>query len=374
MTDTDLPDRPRILVITLRRLGDVLLTTCLTRVIRRRFPEAMLHMLVFRSSAGILQGNPDLDHVITVSERPSASESLALVRKLWRRYDLAVSTQAGDRPILYALAAGRRRASFVPGKGQTGERWKRRVLHAGLVIEPNSHRVTQLMRLAQEIGFAGKPEIICPRSNDAGVFAPAGPYAVVHASPFYQYKRWTKSGWRELARGLNDRGLTILATEGPDPAERAYLDEVWDSVWPPVERVRADWAELATLLERARLYVGPDTATTHLAAAAGCPTIALYGPTSPRLIGPWPARGLEREWDEAGTIQRRGNVWVIQNPLPCLPCEKLGCEGRLDSYSRCLDELPATRILAAVDEALLYSAASARMKQNKAPNPPALRT
>ena len=108
MTGIDLPDRPRILVITLRRLGDVLLTTCLTRAIRRRFPEASLHMLVFRSSAGILRGNPDLDHVITVSERPSASESLALVRKLWRRYDLAVSTQAGDRPILYALAAGRR--------------------------------------------------------------------------------------------------------------------------------------------------------------------------------------------------------------------------------------------------------------------------
>jgi heptosyltransferase-3 len=374
MTGIDLPDRPRILVITLRRLGDVLLTTCLTRAIRRRFPEASLHMLVFRSSAGILQGNPDLDDVITVSERPSASESLALVRKLWRRYDLAVSTQAGDRPILYTLAAARHRASFVPRKGQTGERWKRRVVHAGLMIEPNGHRVTQLMRLAHAIGFAGKPEIVCPRSNDRRVLAPARPYAVVHASPFYQYKRWTKSGWRELARGLNDRGLAILATEGPDPAERAYLDEVWDSVRPSVQRVRADWGELATLLERASLYVGPDTATTHLAAAAGCPTIAIYGPTSPRLIGPWPDSGLEREWEEAGTIQRRGNVWVIQNPLPCLPCEKLGCEGRLDSYSRCLDELPATRILAAVDEALLYSAASARMKQNKAPNPPALRT
>jgi heptosyltransferase-3 len=175
---------------------------------------------------------------------------------------------------------------------------------------------------------------------------------VVHASPFYQYKRWTKSGWRELACGLNDRGLAILATEGPDPGERAYLDEVWDPVRPPVQRVQADWGELATLLERASLYVGPDTATTHLAAAAGCPTIALYGPTSPRLIGPWPANGIEREWDEAGTIQRRGNVWVVQNPLPCLPCEKLGCEGRLDSYSRCLDELPAARILAVADEAL----------------------
>jgi heptosyltransferase-3 len=91
---------------------------------------------------------------------------------------------------------------------------------------------------------------------------------------------------------------------------------------------------------------------THLAAASGCPTIALYGPTSPRLIGPWPVGGLAKPWEPAGTVQRRGNVWVVQNPLPCLPCEKLGCEGHLDSFSRCLDELSPRSVLGAVDQAL----------------------
>jgi heptosyltransferase-3 len=43
---------------------------------------------------------------------------------------------------------------------------------------------------------------------------------------------------------------------------------------------------------------------------------------------------------------------VVQNPLPCLPCEQLGCERHLDSYSRCLDELSAGAVLIAVDEAL----------------------
>ncbi len=372
MIGTDLPPRPRVLVITLRRLGDVLLTTCLTRLIRSRFPEAELHMLVFRSSAGILAGNPDLDAVSAVSERPTLRESLAVARQLWRRYDLAISTQAGDRPTLYACMAGRRRAGFVPEEGTTGAIWKRRMHHVGLVAEPNSHRVSQLMALARAIGFDGEPEIICPRRNGTSVVPVARPYAVVHANPFYQYKRWTKSGWRELAQGLMERGLSIIATEGPDPAERVYLDEVWAPVHPPVRRIRADWPNLTTLLERASIYVGPDTATTHLAAATGCPTIALYGPTSPRLIGPWPAGGLARDWDEAGTVQHRGNVWVVQNPVPCLPCEKLGCEGHLESYSRCLDELPPSRILAAVDEGLAYGAAG--IKQKSAPNAPALRT
>src|SRR6201999_120304 len=106
---------------------------------------------------------------------------------------------------------------------------------------------------------------------------------------------------------------------------------------------------LAAPTAAARPYVGPDTAITHLAAATGVPTVALYGPTDPRLWGPWPVAGLDPLWNAAGTIQRRGNVWLVQNPLPCLPCQLEGCERRLDSYSRCLDELTGAQVVAAVD-------------------------
>ena len=95
---------------------------------------------------------------------------------------------------------------------------------------------------------------------------------------------------------------------------------------------------------------------THLAAATGTPTVALYGPTDPRLWGPWPAGGLGEPWAAAATIQNRGNVWLVQNPPSCpwsiLPCQQEGCERRLDSYSRCLDELTVSQVLSAVDLAL----------------------
>src|SRR4051812_1158804 len=93
-----LSERPRILVITLRRLGDVLLTTPLLRTLRGRWPGAKLDTLVFRGSDGILQGNTDLNCVVIMPQRPSAWESLVLIGQLWRRYDLVISTQAGDRP------------------------------------------------------------------------------------------------------------------------------------------------------------------------------------------------------------------------------------------------------------------------------------
>ncbi len=362
MTSLELPARPRILIITLRRLGDVLLTTPLIRSIRRGFHDARVDILVFRGSDAILHGNPDIDKVHTMTERPSMGETLALVRNLFRRYDLVVCTQPGDRPTFFSLIAGRRRVGLVPAAGTRGAGWKRFAHHVAIVPEPDTHRVTQLKRLAEALGLDCTGEIVCPDDRATPACSAKAPYAVLHANPFYQYKRWTDKAWRELAQGLVERGLAIIATEGPDPAERAYLDQVWadqvwaDKVWAahgvPVTRARLSWAELCALLKGAAVYVGPDTSTTHLAAAAGCPTIALYGPTSPRLIGPWPVGGLDPPWDHAGTIQRRGNVWVVQNPLPCLPCEKLGCEGHLASYSRCLDELSVGQVLAAVDDAL----------------------
>ena len=354
MTSIDLPERPRILVVTLRRLGDVLLTTPLVRTIRRGFPQARLELLVFRGSERILKGNPDIDNVITIPERPSAGETLALVRRLWRRYDLAVTTQAGDRPTFYAVVAGRRRVGLIPHVGETGAWWKRHAHHIPVAAEPDRHRVTQLLALASALGLEHAPDIVCPQGSSAAEVAPPGPYAVVHANPFYRYKRWNDLGWRGLARGLAQRGLAVVATEGRDPAERAYVDALWDPAGPPVvrERGRLDWAGLTALLRGAAVYIGPDTSMTHLAAGSGCPTIALYGPTSPRLIGPWPVGGLSTPWYQAGTIQNRNNVWVVQNPLPCLPCEQLGCERHLDSYSRCLDELSAGAVLIAVDQAL----------------------
>jgi heptosyltransferase-3 len=144
----------------------------------------------------------------------------------------------------------------------------------------------------------------------------------------------------------------VIAIGGPAEAERRYLDGVWDGVNVTRRDGQLAWPQLAGLLAQARVYIGPDTSVTHLAAAAGCPTVAIYGPTDPRLWGPWPVGGLDQTWDASGAIQRRGNVWLVQNPLPCMPCQLEGCERRLDSYSTCLDELLPERAIAAVDQAL----------------------
>lgn len=345
----ELPERPRILVIALRRIGDVLLTTPLIRSLRHAWPDATIDALVFTDTASIIDGNPDLNGVVVMPPRPSVAQSLALAVRQWRAYDLVVSTQTGDRPTFFAWVAGKIRAG--PAQTEFGGRLKRALLHRRVAQADGVHRVEQILRLADALGIARVPELVCPRATEAAE-RPAGPYAVIHAAPMFRYKQWTQNGWRELAVALAARGLAVIATGGPAEAERRYLDAVWNGA--PVTRRdgQLTWPQLAGLLSKARVYIGPDTSVTHLAAASGCPTVALFGPTDPRLWGPWPVGGMDEIWAATGAIQRRGNVWLVQNALPCTPCQLEGCERRLDSYSQCLDELSPGQVIAAADQAL----------------------
>ena len=344
-----LPDTPRVLVVVLRRLGDVLLTTPLIRSVKRAFPAASIDVMVLAGTEGILAENPDLASVIAVPEHWSVAETFSLLRRLGRRYDLALSAQTGDRPTAWAWIAGRQSAAPVESRGLTAA-IKRLALSRSYTTERHRHRVLDVLCLAEALGIPALPDVVCPPGELRADLVPKHPYAVVHAAPMYTYKRWHMDGWRKLAAALRERSLATFVSGGP--GDRAYLDEVWRGT--DVTRLdgRLAWPELSGLIGAANVYVGPDTAVTHLAAGSGAPTVALYGPTDPRIWGPWPVGGLDRPWAAAGTIQHRGNVWLVQNPLPCLPCQLEGCERRRDSHSQCLDELSVVQVMSAVDQAL----------------------
>jgi heptosyltransferase-3 len=344
------PAPARILVISLRRIGDLLLTTPLVRSLHRAWPGAEIDVLVFDNTAGIIAGNPDIKRVIAVTQRPTMAESARLLIRLWRSYDIAISTQSGDRPTAFAFAAGRRRI----GVSNNDDPWlarmlKRMALHTSLPAAEKIHRVEQMLSLVDALGIARIPELVCPAAAAISPITVDGNFAVIHAAPMFAYKAWTPDGWRAIAEGLTKRGLAIVAIGGPGEAEHRYLDDVWRGA---LEYHQLEWPQTMNLLARARVYIGPDTSTTHLAAAAGCRTVALFGPMDPRVWGPWPVGGLPAPWTASGMIQHKGNVWIVQNPLPCMPCTFEGCERNTASRSACLDELAPEQVMAAVDQAL----------------------
>jgi heptosyltransferase-3 len=230
-------------------------------------------------------------------------------------------------------------------------RLKRALLTRSVPVQRGLHRVEEMLRLADALGIGRVAELVPPKPEPFER-APAGDYAVIHAAPMFRYKQWTKEGWRALAQKLEADGLRVIATGGPAESERRYLDDIWAGTNVTRLDGRLSWPQLSGLLAQARVYVGPDTSVTHLAAATGCPTVALYGPTDPRLWAPWPAQGLASPWQAAGAVQRRGNVSLVQHAFACTPCQLEGCERRLTSYSACLDALAVGRVVEAVTDAL----------------------
>src|ERR1043165_5201679 len=105
----------RIAVICTRRLGDVLLATALVRSLRRATqPGTRIEVLVSPETVPALIGNTDVDEIIPIPQRPGWREGWTLVRRLFRRYELAVSVTWSDRAHGLAWLCASRRVCMIP--------------------------------------------------------------------------------------------------------------------------------------------------------------------------------------------------------------------------------------------------------------------
>lgn len=355
-------NRPEsVLVVATQRIGDVLLATPLIRSLRQAWPQAALDALVFEGTEGVIAANPDLRRVLSVPRRPRVLEHALFIARLLRRYDMALSVLAGDRPTLYAFFAGRWRAGMlVPGRK---EAWKRRLLNRWVPFDDvNTHTVAMNLALADLVGVPRSGEVVISWSaeDEQRVSQVLGDgagkrLAVLHVFPKYHYKMWRPEAWREVGSWLVDHGFHLALTGSADAAELAYVDSIARAM--PAGTINAagklSLGASACLVHHAQVFVGPDTAMTHVAAALGVPTIAIYGPTNPIKWGPWPRNQAPdiNPWRRCGT-QQVGNVFLVQGSGACVPCHLEGCERHVLSYSDCLQTLAARTVIKAVEAAL----------------------
>ncbi|OUD15046.1 putative lipopolysaccharide heptosyltransferase III [Thioflexithrix psekupsensis] len=349
-----------ILVIATRQIGDVLLTTPLLRTLRKAYPTAKIDMLVFQGKAGIIEGNPDINKVITIAERPGWCEHWHLFKKITRRYDVAVITLTGDKPALYGFLAAPKRIAVVPPLSWKSK-WKHWLATASTVLDDvNTHTVIQNLRLADLLGIPRCYQVVLPENTGVSARLSAKlpfnwlqtPYVVLHLMPMWRYKCWTLRGWGALAHYLHALGLEVVLTGSQAPAEQLYIQQAMQMMPRAVVNMagRLNFAEVAALIRRSQAYVGPDTAVTHLAAATGVPTVAIFGPTNPVKWGPWPAHYARdaNPYRRVGT-QFIGNVALVQGEGDCVPCHLEGCERHRYSRSECLDKLTVEQVQYALE-------------------------
>jgi heptosyltransferase III len=343
-----------VLVIATRQIGDVLLTTPLIRAARERWPSARIEVLGFAGTLGMLRGSADIDALIETPARLGWRGFWRLLRSQWRRHELALVTQPSDRAHLLGWMAARRRAGLLPAKG--GSNWWKRLLldHAVTIAEDlgEVHVVAEKLRLLDPWrghGEASAPRVQPPPAKPlpADVEAQLRPGAVVmHVPSMWPYKQWPLAHYREVAQALLAAGHQVLLTGAA--GDREAVNALADLAGPPALldlAGRLDFGQLTTLLARAALYIGPDTSVSHLAAAAGIPVVAVFGPTNPMRWGPWPAQPVTMvPFVRSARVQQAGNVTLVQGTQACVPCGRAGCEDHRQSRSDCLQSIPASLV------------------------------
>jgi lipopolysaccharide heptosyltransferase III len=346
-----------ILIISMRYLGDTLLTTPLIRTIKIAYPDSNIDVLVYQNTASMLTGNPDIREIITTPTKPGWQDLKALVKKLFRRYDLSIVTQTGDRRILYGMLAAPLRIGFVPKRDEKGA-WKRYLIQGWVEHSPRQkHTVLEFLDLASILNIPPSYDLVPPKPSSLTPpinFETNQPYAVIHLYPQWAFKQWHRKGWLAVGQHLNEIGLKIILSGGPDQQEAAYIDQIQKDL--PADTLnlagKISLPELGHVISKAKLFIGPDTGITHLASAMGIPVIAIFGPTSPAKWGPWPYlyRSNNDPFHKKGS-QHVNNVYLLQGNSDngCVPCQEEGCERHRNSHSQCLDNLSAKEVINAIN-------------------------
>ena len=293
-----LADIRKLLVVKTSSLGDVIHALPVVRAIKDAAPHLVLGWVVRRRCADILAGNPVIDHLYVLPDKPSLRELLHLRRELHSvHYDIALDMQGLSLSGLVTRLSGaplrlgwdRNREGnalflthpLVPGKAR------------------DAHEIDLLYGFADALGvhvphpeFTPQPYLAAENAAQALEWLShlPRPRIALNVGASRAYKRWPLPNWVEVAQSLTLAGQSIVFVGDKTDAETVV------QITPALPGGYADLSgktslrELASVLTACDLLVSGDSGPMHLAVAVGTPTVAIFGATNPARHGPYGAR------------------------------------------------------------------------------------
>ncbi|MEI6281441.1 MAG: glycosyltransferase family 9 protein [Alphaproteobacteria bacterium] len=266
-----------ILFITSTRIGDAVLSSGLIRRLADELPDARFTIVAGPLAAPLFENTPNLDALIVTEKRPLGMHWY----RLWRQV----------RQTSWGLVVDLR-GSIISNI----LRRKKRAVH-----RRNAHDVHKVLEAAHLLGLDDNPPAPFLYVDDArrrraqDITAGDGPILALGPASNWVGKVWPIERFAQTA-------IRLLGEDGPLAGGRLMILGGPDDVRTVEELKRSltkgrvidltgqvDLLTAYACLSHARLYIGNDSGLMHLAAAAGTPTLALFGPSDERLYGPWGA-------------------------------------------------------------------------------------
>lgn len=280
----------KLLLVKTSSMGDVIHTFPAVTDALAAGPGLTIDWLVEKPFAPIARLHPGIRAVIEVEARrwrksPFSAETRAAVASLRKRlraadYDLVLDAQGLLKSLWLARLAGAPIAGYDRRSAREG--WASLFYDKTFAVERGQHAIARTRQLfGQALGY--RPDL-AQLEYGLNAAAAGGSDAFLLHGTSWETKRWPTESWIELAQVLVMRGLRPLVTFA-DEAERQVALAIATAV-PETEIIaKTGLGEIAERLSSARLAIGVDTGLTHLAAAFGLPTVALYTATRIGLTG-----------------------------------------------------------------------------------------
>lgn len=341
---------PRILLVRVGAIGDIVFASPLVATFRRAYPNAHIAWLAKPECRSLLAHHPDLDEVIVwpVGEwgnlwRTRRFGALAREAKKFttllrsRKFDMAVDLQGLLKSgLLTRLTGAPERIGL--GSWEGSDRLMTRVISRG----GNIKRIgSEYLYLAETLGLPADDFAMAVHYGQKdGEFADdliareglSDGYAVLCPFTTRPQKHWFEPRWAELAERLRaDMDLPAVLLGGPGDQDAAGRI-LKGAPHPPIDLAgKTSLLQAAALIERSALLVGVDTGLTHMGIAFARPSLMLFGSTCPYLD------------------TTRDNARVLYHRMDCSPCKrKPTCDGAFT----CMHAIDVDEVLAAARELL----------------------
>lgn len=303
-------ENAKILVIRQQnQMGDMLLATPCLRALRQRLPKSSITLLASQENESVVRNNPHLNRVLVYDKRVFRRNPFAflqLVRELRNgRFDVAVVLSTVSLSVTSAILCLASRARFrigFSGKGHglefmdrafhftvplvdTGEHQSKlglKLLEASCITTKDLSPIMETSKEEKEFasGFMSKHGLAgsAPGNRSRSVVA-------IHPGAGKAKNRWPADRFAAVANELNKRGIPIIVMGGPSDSE-IVTDMLKGLQFSPVLLSGESIGRVAAVMERLSLFICNDTGVLHVAAAVGCHTLALFGPTDPLRWAP----------------------------------------------------------------------------------------
>ena len=264
-----------ILFITATRIGDAVLSSGLIKRLIDEIPHARFTIAAGPAAAPLFADVPGLDRIIVMAKEKNGGHWFRLWREVrTQKWGLVVDLRGSA--ITRFLSTQRR--AIKRGGGEPAHK----VIEAARVLKVEDEPPAPYLFVSED------------REEEArALMAGKGPILAMGPAANWVGKAWPVERFARTA-------MELLGPQGPlaggrlalfgGPEDRVHIEEVRKAV--PTDRCidltgRIDLLTVYACLRHARLFIGNDSGLMHLAAAAGAPTVGLFGPSDDRLYGPY---------------------------------------------------------------------------------------